>query len=89
MGWKLKLFLFILFSPIIVPACLFTPIGPILFLGVLIRIAANYKKFMREVGFYARRITAVLWSPFAGTKTSPKIAKPATKPDGRPATPPA
>ena len=89
MGWKLKLFLFILFSPIIVPACLFTPIGPILFLASIARIISNYKKFVREVGFYSRRISAAIWKPFAGTRTSPTIAKPAIKPNGKPITPPA
>jgi len=87
MGWKTKIFFLILFSPILIPLCIFTPIGPILFIGVMAHILSNYKRFLREITFYSRRISAMSWSPFAGTKTSSKKIPP-PKPNGKPETPP-
>ena len=86
MGWKTKIFFLILFSPILIPLCIFTPIGPILFIGVMAHILSNYKRFLREITFYSRRISAMLWAPFRGTSTPTEKKKPVAK--GKPATPP-
>jgi hypothetical protein len=87
MGWKTRIFFLILFSPILIPVCLFTPMGPIVFIGIMAHILSNYKRFIRQITFYSRRISATLWAPFRGTSTSAAKKKPVAK-GKKPAKPP-
>jgi hypothetical protein len=87
MGWKTKIFFLMLFSPILIPLCIFTPMGPIVFIGIMAHILGNYRKFVRQITFYSRRVSAMLWAPFRGTSTSAGKKKPVAK--GKPAKPPA